>query len=138
MTWYRDVQPQQEPFDLGEPDEAGRVQLVFFVIATKRPSATFIEELIAILEAADVGTERQTIFGTSLGNLPAQGRFLSITATPGAPPLGTHNDGVGAYRRPSARILVAAPNWPEASALAESAWKALSDCRNREVQARVR
>src|SRR6185436_1362182 len=134
MTWYRDIQPLQEPFDLGEVDDAARVQLVFHVIATKRPSSTFLEELFAILEKANVGRRRVDLFGGSLATVPSTGRYLSIKVEQGPGPQGTHNDGVGAYRKPGARILVGAETMPEAELMAQAAYKALTDCRNREVQ----
>ena len=36
-TWYREINPLQEPFDLG-PDAANRAQVAFNVTAIKRPS----------------------------------------------------------------------------------------------------
>lgn len=137
MTWYRDIQPLGEPYDLGDLDEAGRVQLVFRIVATKRASDTFLEELMTILEDAQVGRRRVDIFGGSLATVPPEGRYLSIATEPGPGPIGTHSGkdaGVGAYRRPAAKILVAAATLQAAEKMAQAAWLALTNCRNREVQ----
>lgn len=138
MTWYRDIQPLQEPYDLGELDDAGRVQLVFRVVATKRPSATFLQELLTILEDALVGQRRVNLFAGSLALVPtdpeAKGPFLLIMSESGPGPLGTHDTGVAGLRRPAAKITVFGATLPAASVMAEAAYLALANCRNRDVQ----
>jgi len=138
MTWYRDIQPLGEPFGLDELDEAGRVQLVFRLVATKRASETFLQELMTILERANVGRRKVDIIGGTLAPIPASGRYLLITVEAGPIPIGTHSGkdaGIAAYRRPAARILIGAASMPEAEAMAQAAYKALSACRNRNVEA---
>ena len=135
MTWILDIQPQQEPFDVG-PDDHGRAQCVFNVLATKRPSESFWLEIVAVLEAAGVGTRNVNIFGTSQAAIPdGDGPFLLVRPTGGTAPLGTHNDGAGAYRRPGAQILVTAKRWVAAEAMALAAYSALVAVRNQEVSA---
>lgn len=134
MTYYLSLEPLQEPFDLGELDGAGRVQCEFNVLATRRPSAAFPQELIAILEAAGVGLEGTDIFATSAASIPTgAGPYLSIRPTGGTGPIGTHNAGAGAYRRPGAQFIVRASTWAAAEAMAQAAYDALIAVRNQEV-----
>lgn len=135
-TWYLSLSPQQEPFDLGLPDAAGRIQFSCNFLATKRPSASFIKEIIAALVAAHVGTENVNIFATSMSVIPAgDGPFLSLRATGGVAPVGTHNAGPGAYRRPGLQVLVVAATAVAAEAMALAAYDALVAVQNRELSA---
>jgi len=134
-VWYLGVMPLQEPFDVGL-DDAQRQQVAFNVLATKRPSGSFVQELIALLVAAGVGIEGKTIFGTASAVLPTgPGPILSVKPTGGTGPLGTHNAGPAAYRRPGAQILVRAGTWAAADAMAQAAYDALVAVRNRQVVA---
>lgn len=140
MTWVRDIQALQEPFDPGGTDEAGRAQCVFNVMATKRPSDTFVEEILKILETAGVGVENMTLFGTSMAQTPRlksvaeqDEAFLVVRPTGGPGPLGTHNDGPGAYRQPTAQIMVRARAYATAHAMAQRAFEALIAVRNQAV-----
>lgn len=144
-TWYLSLTPINEPRDLQQLDEAQRAQIVFEVLALKRPSATFVEELLQVLEEANVGQEKENLFGTSLADIPTTGGpFLSIVTIAGAEPIGTHTaaagkpSGMGAYRRPAARILVRSPKASDAEAMAQAAYQAFVDCRNRFVLPKVR
>jgi len=134
-TWYLEVQPQQEPFDVG-PDGSGRAQCSFNVLVNKRPSATFVQELIKVLEDAGIGMGGIDIFGTSQAEVPdGEGPYLLVRPTAGTAPLGTHNAGAAAYRRPGAQILVTAKNWIAAEAMALAAYDALVQVRNQVVSA---
>jgi len=140
MAWFRDIQALQEPFDPGGTDEAGRAQCVFNVMATKRPSDTLVEEILKVLETAGVGVENVTLFGTSMAQTPRltsvaeqDEAFLVVRPTGGPGPLGTHNDGAGAYRQPTAQILVRARTYPTAHAMAQRAFAALVAVRNQAV-----
>jgi hypothetical protein len=136
VTWWRDIQPLQEPFDLGVEEDTGRAQFAFNVFITKRPSAAFIPELVKILVTAGVGTEDVNIFATSKAVIPTgKGPYLSVKPTGGAGPLGTHNDGPGAYRRPSVQVVARASTWQAAEAMAQAAYTALIDVRNQAVVA---
>jgi hypothetical protein len=132
-VWYLGISPLQEPFDLGL-DEAKRQQCAFNMLALKRPSATFLREVISALVGAGVGTEGESIFATASAVIPSgTGPYLGIRATGGAPPIGTHNEGVGALRRPGIQIIVRASTWAAAEAMAQAAYSALVAVRNREV-----
>jgi hypothetical protein len=134
MTYYRNIQPVGELID-ADPDEFGRAQCTFSVLVTKRPSTTYVLELVAILVAAGVGVANVSIFGTSASAIPSgDGPYLSIRPTAGTAPTGTHNDGTGAYRNPSAQILVTAKTWTAAEAMAQAAYSALIAVRNRNVE----
>jgi hypothetical protein len=139
MVHYLALEPLQEPGDLGELDEDGRVQYEFNMLATKRPSSTFLKELIEVLEAAGVGIEGETIFASSKVTIPTvqenPAPILWIRSTGGAGPLGTHNDGAGAYRRPGVQVIARAASEAAASALAHAAYNALIDVRNQAVSA---
>lgn len=140
MTPYLSIAPLQEPFDLGL-DEAGsgRIMYAFNVVALKRPSATFLKELIGIFVAAGVGVENVSIFASSKAVIPDASvpgvppAILHVKATGGTPPVGTHNDGVGAYRRPGAQVLVYGATTQAAEAMVYAAYSALIGVRNREV-----
>ena len=132
------ITPLQEPFDLGM-DDSGRAMYAFNVLAMKRPSATFLQELIAVLEAAGVGVENVSIFASSRAVIPdgsesgAPVAILHLKATGGTGPVGTHNDGAGAYRRPGAQIKVYAASTQAAEAMAYAAYNALVGVRNQAV-----
>jgi hypothetical protein len=138
MTRYLSISALQEPFDLGELDDSGREQCAFNVLCLKRPSDTFLDELVRILENAGLGKRGETIFAGSKAAIPRGTRptdppILSIKATGGTGPAGTHNDGAGAYRRPSAQVIARALTWAAAEAIAQAAYAALIAVRNQEV-----
>jgi hypothetical protein len=136
VTRYLSITPLQEPFD-GKLDAAGRETRSFNVLAMKRPSDTWVQELVTILEEAGLGERGETIFASSNSTIPAEGDgpFIYIESTGGAGPVGTHNDGVGAYRRPSARIVVHARLQVVAEATAQAVYAALLAVRNKNVVA---
>jgi hypothetical protein len=144
MTWYLEVVPVQEPFDLGL-DEPSRLQYVFNVVATKRPSGTFLEELAQVLEDAGVGTRGTDIFLSSNATMPDEnGPFITLTDTGGPGPLRTHNEAgptavagssamAVSYQRPTAQVVTRARSASACRAKAYAAYSALSAVRNREV-----
>lgn len=133
-TVYRAIVPQQEPFEVGL-DDAGRALWAFNVIAWKRPSTTFIEELIGLLVAGAVGVENVNIFGSSTALVPdGPGPFLMVKVTSGVAALGTHNESPAAWdRRPGAEIFVHAGSTQAAVAMVHAAYDALANVRNRAV-----
>jgi hypothetical protein len=140
VTAYLSLSPLQEPFDLGL-DDSGREMCAFNMVAMKRPSTTFLEEVIAILVVAGVGVENVSIFASSRAVIPdasepgAPAAILHLKATGGTPPIGTHNDGAGAYRRPGLQVIAHAASWPAAYAMAHAAYDALLGVRNQAVSA---
>lgn len=134
-TQYRALWPQQPPFDLGVDQDTGRALWAFNVIAWKRPSATFLEEMIGILVAAGVGQENVNIFASSRAVIPdGPGPYLLIKATPGVAPIGTHNDSPAAWdQRPAAEIFVHAGSTQAAVAMIHAAYNALANIRNQAV-----
>lgn len=135
MTAYLSIGPLQEPFDLGLDESGRRVQFAFNVIALKRSSATFQQEIVGLLVAAGLGVAGSTIIASSAAKVPTTGPYILITATGGTSPVGTHNDGAAAYRRPGAQIIAAAEKSADAAALAEAAFVAVIGVRNRAVSA---
>jgi hypothetical protein len=130
-THYLAFTPLQEPFDIGELDDCGRVQIVFNVLAWKRASATLLQDVVAVLVAASVGVEGESIFASSKAIIPrGDGPVLSVRQTGGASPLGTHNDGAAAYRMPGVQVTVRGGKWAEADAMAQAAYAALVAVRN--------
>jgi hypothetical protein len=135
-TQYLSITPLGEPFDLGELDDCGRVQVFFNVLAWKRPSNTFLEEIVALLVAANVGVEGVSLFASSKAVIPrGDGPVLSVRATGGASPVGTHNGGRAAYRMPSAQITVRGSSWEATNAMAQAAYAALVAVRNQALSA---
>jgi hypothetical protein len=136
MTWFLALQPLNEPKDPG-PDETGAAQCVFDVVATKAPSATFEREVLAVLELAGVGRIGVSLFASSQTVIPSPlaAPMLVVRATGGLAPLGTHNEGAAALRRPGAQILVRASTYAAAAAMAQAAYDALVALRNHEVVA---
>jgi hypothetical protein len=134
-VWYRDIQPLQEPFDEGALDDAGRVVCTFNVLVTKRGSADVIGEIVSVLQTAGVGLLYRELFTPGTPVPCGDGPYLVLRLTGGSGPLGTHNDGVGAYRRPSLKVTALAKTWAAAETLAQAAYTALIAVRNREVTA---
>lgn len=133
-VWYRDLEPLNEPFDIGLDETGSRQQYSFNFLATKRPSATVLQEVIAVLVAAGVGAANVNIFASAKAVIPAGvGPYLSLRLTGGAPPLGTHNAGRAAYRRPGIQGIVTASSSAAAYAMADAAWSALVAVRNQYV-----
>jgi hypothetical protein len=134
-TWYLGLTPLGDIIDLG-PNERGRSQHSFNMVAMKRPSNTFILEILAALEAAGVGARNVNMFGTSQAIIPdVDTAVLHVRATGGTAPEGTHNDGAGAYRRPAVQVIVTALTSAASEAMAQAAYTALLGVRNREVVA---
>jgi hypothetical protein len=135
MTWFREIEMVQEPFDNGL-DASGRAQSAFNIAAIKRSSGTFLEEIIKILVTAGVGVYGTTIFDTSKTILPEGGAtaFLSIVETSGSPAERTQNSTtLPAYPQPSAQITARATNYTDARALARAAYVALAPIRNVDI-----
>lgn len=135
-TQYLSITPLAQPGDLGELDDCGRVQMAFTVVAWKRPSSTFLEEIVAVLVAAEVGVLNESIFASSKSIIPrGDGPVLSVRQLSGASPIGTHNDGAAAYVMPTAQIIVRGTSWQATSAMAEAAYAALVAVRNAALSA---
>jgi hypothetical protein len=136
VTWFLQLAPQQEPFDLG-PDDQGRAQWACNFLAWKRSSASFLLEVVAVLEAANVGRREVSIFGTSQAVLPpasVQTPWLHLKVTGGVAPAGTLADPT-AYRRPGLQVIATAGSSPAAEALCQAAYAALAAVVNRQVTA---
>jgi hypothetical protein len=135
-TFYKELSPLQEPSDVLGLDGSGRDQFSFNVIAVKRPSTTFAEELKAILVTASVGVFGATIFISPLAQIPTTENdtaILSIRETGGPAPERTHNQiSPSAYQRPTAQIVVRSHSYLAAKAMAYAAYAALN-IRNTEV-----
>jgi hypothetical protein len=107
--------------------------VVFNVIAEKSPSATLIEELVALLVAAGLGTFGTTIFGSSQASIPAgDGPYITIVETGGPAPRSTHNV-VNAYEQTTAQITTRAATYAAARSRARTAYGVLAAVVNRDV-----
>ena len=137
MTAYMGIFAEQEPFDIGL-DDAGRPQFSFNVLAHSRPSPSFVADVVTLLVDAAVGVRGTTLFESSAAPLPSNDSpvaFLHVRTTGGLAPVGTHNDGPTAYRRPSAIVIATARTSAAAEALALAAYNALAAQRNVQVSA---
>jgi hypothetical protein len=140
MTAYLGLMLQHEPYSIGK--DGTREQYVVTFIAHKRPSATFLQEVLVMLEDAGVGTREVDLFAGEDVAIPGgAGPYLLALAGAGAGPVGTHNAGPGAYRRPGLRLIVTAGTASGASgtaramAMAEASVVALLAVRNQAVSA---
>lgn len=96
---------------------------------------SFVDDLITILEEANVGTRAVSIFVGAKASLPdGPGPFITIIQTGGAPPVGTHNmTTLPAYVRPSAQIMARGEDAEAVENMAQAAYNALFPIRNRFV-----
>lgn len=95
----------------------------------------FIDDLITILEDADVGDINVDIFVGPGAVIPAgPGPYLTITQTGGSAPEGTHNSmEEPAYVRPSAQFYVRGLALDEVVEMANAAYLAVFPIRNQLV-----
>lgn len=141
-TRYQRITALQEPFDLGA-DAVSRNRIGFNIYAQKDVSSTFEEELVKILELANVGTFNRTIFIGATATIPggAPGALpkaqlvptIHITPTGGSSPELTHNSASPQYSRRTAQVLVRGSDYVAARNLAQSAFDALTVVRNTTV-----
>lgn len=135
-TAYLSITPLSEPGDLGDLDDCGRVQIAFTVLAWKRRSDTFLDEIVAVLVNAGVGVLNESIFASSKAGIPrGDGPVATIRALGGASPVGTHNDGAAAYVMPTAQVIVRGVSWQATNAMAQAAYTALVAVRNAALSA---
>lgn len=130
-TFYREINPIQEPFDFGVDDKQ-RVRLAFNIATIKNPSDTFAEEIVKLLTNASVGTSASSIFvGSSASVPPGDGPYCNITETGGTSPLRTQNEvATPAFVRPSAQLVFRAKTYAAARTMARAAYAALVGVRN--------
>jgi hypothetical protein len=126
MTWYREITPIQEPFDLGL-DDSGRHQQVFNVDIVKAYSKTLRTEIVARLVAQGVGAFGTDIFATKNAIIPTgDGPYLLLIETGGTSPENTHNETVTpAYQRPSIQFTAIAKNPIDAETMVWVVYEAL-------------
>jgi len=90
---------------------------------------TLLDDIVTILVAAGVGVDNTNIFKTSKAQIPAgAGPYLTVTATGGSGPEGTHNaalTGVPAYQRPNFQILVRGQSTGSVDTMIRNAYNAL-------------
>lgn len=132
--FYQSIKARQRPRGLGL-DEDGRARLVFNIDVVKRPSDTFLEELVKLL--AGVGTLNVDIFVSEAARIPSgdnPGPFLLIVDTSSLADRETHNLPAGSsYQMPSASITVIARTYAAARTMAQAAHGALRSVRNQTV-----
>lgn len=129
--WYIEVMPMQSPEDLGL-DENQRSQAGFNVQADKKPSATFLDELMQIL--IDAGIASGSIFGGTTAVIPdGVGPYLHLRESGGPAGGRTQNVRGIAYPKPTAQIVARAETYEDAYALAMAAYNAFADVRNQNV-----
>lgn len=134
MAKFLQVMLLQEPFDMGL-DPKTRLRYGFNIVVEKTPSSTFIEELVAILTAAQP-TWRfgRDIYATSAASIPeGAGPYLEILETGGPGGVRIQNQIPPAYMRPGAQIVVRAKDPAAARTMASAAYNALAAVSNRVV-----
>jgi hypothetical protein len=121
-TRFRKLEPAQEPFDQGT-DSDRRAIVGFNVDAEKDPTATWLQELAAIVKAEIPNVEiNVNLFLSSAVNIPGDGNvslpggegpFISIVDTGGMSREHIQNNLTG-YQRPSATVRVHARTYLDA------------------------
>ena len=142
--WLQVVPLQSRPMDLGS-GVGGRTEVGFNVLVTKRPSDTFVGEVMAVLQTAGVGTFKVDMLGTSAADIPVgTGPCLITVATGGPSGLRRHNRAGTSYERATAQVMAYALYDPDrtpagayeaAEAMAWRAFHALEAVRNADVVA---
>lgn len=132
MTFYQKISSMGEVGYLST-DSSGREMFGFNIIAIKRHSLTFEEEIVKLLEAAELGVLGETIFAARKQAVPpGAGPFYSLRRTPGMGPIQTQNK-VNAYRRPGMQVIARAADLREARKAADAAYEVLTSVRNQDV-----
>ncbi len=126
MAWYRDIDVGQEPFDAGL-DGNGRLMFKFNILAVKRPSTTFIQEIVTRLATQGVGTFGTSLFASTQARVPdGDGPYLQVIETGGTAPDRTHNAAPApGYQHPGAQITARAKTHAAARGMALAAYAAL-------------
>lgn len=138
MTRWRSIVPGGPPYDL-QPDEVGRARLAFNIECVKRaspPGILAVDELIFLLSSQGFGTYGTSIFKGSKADYSAISMdltFLTVIETGGARSEGTHNDGLGAYRKPSFLLVFRSTNYDDAALLANNVQEFLIDFHDRDI-----
>lgn len=133
MSLYQEIEPLQEPFDLGK-DDKGRQRVVFNIRVMKTASDTFVEELVKVLVDAGVGVFNTNIFASTAVSLPTDDQtYLLIVETGGTTPGRIQNQIAPAYPRPTAKITVRATKYVDARTMARAAYDALAAVRNQTI-----
>lgn len=88
---------------------------------------TTIEALAQYLQDEGEGVRGVSIFLGSTAAVPAgAGPYISLIETPGEPPVGTHNKGFIARRKPHVQVVVRAKDIAVARTKAETVFQTLS------------
>jgi hypothetical protein len=94
----------------------------------------FLEEIVSILEGADVGTFDTDLFASSRSKLPAgPGPFTTVMETISPRAIRTHNQRSDAYQYRDGQLRVRAASYEEARLRAWRAYTALQAIENVEV-----
>ncbi len=84
----------------------------------------FVDEIVARLVAASVGTFGTSIFAGSKATIPTgDGPYLTLMETGGSGSMGTHNN--TAVERPTMQLVSRATKYPDARAQCAAAYAAL-------------
>jgi len=128
MAFYKRIKALQEPFD-GGLDDKQRSKVQFNILATKAPSATFLEEIVAYLES--LGVVSGNVFVSTRASIPSgEGPYLSIVETGGTGSITEQNSDSPAFQRPGAQIVARAGDYVAARTLARAAYDALVRVKN--------
>lgn len=132
---YLSITELQPPYDSGVLDGANRAMWIFNVLARKVPSATFQQELVAILLTAGVHTAFNTdLFASSKAVLPSgPGPFTNIVATGGITGIRRHNRVGSSIDQPTAQIVTHALDPVAAEGKSREAYAALMAIVNQTV-----
>jgi hypothetical protein len=84
------------------------------------PLDAYKSRLIAMVPVVD----GKTIFAGTDADIPTTGSFLTIIETGGESPIGTHNEGHTALRRPGFQVTARATDYRDTSALIQLAYNA--------------
>jgi hypothetical protein len=95
---------------------------------------SFLEDIIALLESASVGTQNVNIFASTKAAIPkGNGPYLSIVETGGTSPDYIQNQILPAYHKPTAQLTCRAVSYSSARSMLANALNAMCAVNNQTV-----
>lgn len=131
MTWYREINPVQEPQASVMDETKKRVLYQFNIDVVKCPSTTLLKELAQRIHAEGAGVRGTNIFISPKAVIPTDaGPYIVLKSTGGTGPAWIHNSDTPNMQNPSVQISVIAESDDVANASAYAVYDALVGVKN--------